>query len=513
MGKIAKIYKKLHKWPGLIISILLLYYGATGIFMNHRETFAGIDVNRSVLPKDFQYRNWNNAAVKGNLILSEDSILIYGNIGIWLTDSTYSSYQAYMDGIQEGADNRKVFDVHRVANGDLYTATQFGLYAYKASTKRWEKLKMDVKIKRFVALESRGDTIYALNRSYLFQGISTSSTTRFEKIELAKPANYKKEVSLFETLWQIHSGEILGLPGKLFVDLLGLITIFLSITGIVYFFFPGWIKRRKRKAKQVSTHARVNRWSLKWHNKAGAWLFVFLIVLFFSGMFLRPPLLIAIARSKVAPIKYSHLDQPNPWHDKLRDLHFDSQRNEFILASSEGIFSLSDLRTQPIRFSNQAPISVMGINVLEEFHNGAYLIGSFSGLFIWHPDHHEIYDYASGKLYQGNTGGRPIGDWKISGLIQKLNGEKFMVEYDRGMVSMNTQKTFPSMPDNVIKAAQMPLWNLSLEVHTGRFFRFLLSDFYILLVPLSSLIAIMVVLSGYLFYRKKFKRKRNKKQN
>ena len=89
------IYKKLHRWPGLIISFLLLFYGVTGILMNHREWLAGIDVDRNVLPENYDYKNWNNAALKGSLILSPDSILVYGNIGIWLTDSTFTEYTSY----------------------------------------------------------------------------------------------------------------------------------------------------------------------------------------------------------------------------------------------------------------------------------------------------------------------------------------------------------------------------------------------------------------------------------
>jgi hypothetical protein len=42
MGKNWKSYKKLHKWPGLIIAFVLLYYGFTGIIMNHRGLFSGV---------------------------------------------------------------------------------------------------------------------------------------------------------------------------------------------------------------------------------------------------------------------------------------------------------------------------------------------------------------------------------------------------------------------------------------------------------------------------------------
>lgn len=475
--------------------------------MNHREFFSGIDVARTVLPENFQYHNWNNGAIKGNLIINNDSILIFGNIGVWQTDSTFKEYHSFNAGFPKGMDNRKIFDVHRCKNGNLYAATHFGLFAYNAKQAEWIKFQLDVAIKRFVAIESVGDTVYALNRSYLFKGKSEGSNTKFQKIELHEPVGYKKEVSLFETIWQIHSGEILGLSGKLFVDLLGIITFFLSLTGIIYFFSPGWIRNRKQKSKETTGIIKINRWSLKWHNHIGAWTFVSLIILFFTGMFLRPPLLIAIARFEVNPIKYSHLDQPNPWYDKLRDLLYDSNKNIFLLSTSGGMYYMLKNTFEPKPFAIQPPVSVMGINTLKPFSDGAYIIGSFSGLFLWHPSHSEVYNYAQGKIYSGNASGRPVGDFKITGHITDINGNQYMVDYDKGVIPLHHNSQFPIMPENVLKESKMSLWNLSLEIHTGRFFQSLIGSFYILIVPLSGIVSIMVVLSGYLLWRKRYRRK------
>jgi hypothetical protein len=510
VNKITRLYKKLHRWPGLILSFLLLYYGITGILMNHRETFAPIEVNRTNLPANYAYRNWNNAAVKGNLIISNDSILLYGNIGIWVTDSLFTRYRSMNAGFPKGIDTRKIFDVHQAPDGHLYAATLFGFYAFDKEQKQWQKLDLDVSIKRFVGIESVGDTVFALNRSYLFKGISDGANTRFEKIELEAPEGYVNDVGLFETIWQIHSGEVFGLPGKLFVDALGVITIFLSVTGILYFFFPNSIKRRKQRNKKVKNMVSTTRWSLKWHNYVGTWTFAFLIILYFTGMFLRPPLLISIAYARVAPLKFSHLDQPNPWYDKLRDLHYDSKNERLLLSTSDGMFFISEGTYKPKAFRYQPPVSVMGINVWEPFHEGTYLIGSFSGLFVWDPTRPEIMNYPMGSLYQSPAGGRPVGDFKVSGFIQDTYGKQYLVDYDLGVLPLYHRQIFPEMPDNVRAESRMSLWSLSLEIHTGRFFNNLLGIFYILIVPLSGLAGVIVVLSGYLLWRKKY---RNKKVN
>lgn len=511
MTKNKSTFKKLHKWPGLILGFLMLYYAITGIFMNHREWISGFDVNRNILPQDFQYKNWNNAALKGNVIINSDSIIVYGNLGIWVTDSTFKSYTKFTNGIPKGADNYKTFDVHQTKKGNLFAATQMGLFGYNKAEQAWQKFKLNVDINRFVAIESIGDSVLAMNRSFLFVGKDKGEITKFNKVQIKTPSNYSNQVTLFKTIWQIHSGEILGIPGKLFVDFIGLITIFISITGIIYFLFPNWIKKRKKRGKPITNHTTVNRWSLKWHNKFGAWLFVFMIILFFSGMFLRPPVLIAISKSKVSPIPYSHLDQPNPWYDKLRDLLYDSEQDQLIFSTSEGMFEMPRTTMQPNKCAVQPPISVMGINSFEPYGNGAFMVGSFSGLFIWHPKDVRIFDYIEQRIYEGSLGGRPIGKTSVSGIITSIDGSKYLSEYAQGIVPINHKKQFPSMPEELKRNARMSLWNLSLEIHTGRFFRPLLGSFYILLVPLSSILAVMVTFSGYVIYRRKFKKKPRKR--
>ncbi len=506
MKKKGGIYKKLHRWPGLIIACFLLYFAVTGIVMNHREIFSGVDINRTVLPSNYAYENWNNAALKGNLYLDADSILVYGNIGIWLTDSSFTHYDSFNAGFPKGSDNRKIFDIHRTSDGSLYAATLFGLYGWDREQNSWKKFRLETDIPRFTGIESVGDTVYAMSRSYLFSGMADGVHTRFSRIQLPAPEGYQNRVTLFETMWQIHSGEILGLPGKLYVDLLGLITLFLSATGILYFFFPSMIHRFRKKEKPTVSLVRVNKWSLRWHNKLGAWLFILLTILYFTGMFLRPPLLITIANARVAPLKYSHLDQPNPWYDKLRDLVWDQERGIFLLSTSEGMFYMDKKDPVPVFLENQPPVSVMGINTFEPVGDGSFLVGSFSGLFRWHPEHREVYNYLTGEIYHDNTGGRPVGDLKVTGHISGSEGIRYVIDYGAGAIPVGPHDPFPEMPSNVREASGISMWNLALEIHTGRIFEFLTGGFYILIVPLAGLTAVMVVLSGYLLWRRRYKK-------
>lgn len=505
MGKSWTKYKKLHKWPGLILSLILIYYAVTGIIMNHRDWIAGIDFNRGIMPDNYAYRNWNNAALKGNIIINKDSILVYGNIGIWLTDSAFTRYQSFNSGFRKGSDNRKIFDVLKTSDNNLYAATLTGLWSWNKSTKSWQRLPIEDREQRFTALESSGDTVFALNRSCLYRGISDGTATKFEKIQLPAPAGYDNKITLFQTIWQIHSGEIFGLPGKIYVDILAVIVIFLSVTGIIWFFAPGIIKKRVREGKENTNAVITGKWSLKWHNKVGAWTFILLIVLFLSGMFLRPPLLIAIGYSRVLPIKYSHLDQPNPWYDKLRDILYDSDNKMFMLATNEGIFHFTEKDPVPVAFDIQPPVSVMGINVFEKYGKGTFLVGSFSGLFLWNPANPVIYDFISGNEHHEARGGRPVGEHTVTGMITDCSGNKYFADYSAGAESIRNDKQLPAMPDNILMESKISLWNLCLEVHTGRIFEKVTGDFYILIVPLVGIASLIVVISGYVLWRRKYR--------
>jgi uncharacterized iron-regulated membrane protein len=83
-----------------------------------------------------------------------------------------------------------------------------------------------------------------------------------------------------------------------------------------------------------------------------------------------------------------------------------------------------------------------------------------------------------------------------------------MIDYDKGIIPLNHQNDFPLMPEIVLEESKMSLWSFSLEVHTGRFFSFLIGDLYILIVPLTALTGIIVVISGYILWRRRYRKKK-----
>ncbi len=507
MKKSIKIFRKLHKWPGIIIAFFAILFAVSGIVMNHRQTFSSIDIARNFLPPNYKYENWNLAAVRGSLPLENNSLLIFGNIGIWETTENLEKFTDFNQGFPKGIDGRKVYSVVQFKN-TLFAGTHFGLYRRNISeTDKWQKIDLPVKQERIADLSLKGDTLLVLSRHYLLKSVDG---VVFETVQLPEPVGYERKTGLFNTLWELHSGELFGLTGKLIVDLLGVVTIVLSITGLLHFFFPKIIKRQKRKKKPVKKLASTFRTNLRWHNVVGYIFVAFLIINTLAGIHLRPPLLIPIANKKVGIIPGTHLDSPNPWFDKLRRVEWDETLKRYIFSTSEGFYAADETLSgnlQPI--IPQPPVSVMGLNIFKHVGELKYLTGSFNGLFLWDLETGLISDFFTGEPYVTPQGmGNPIGANMAAGFVE-AGEDAWWFDYNRGALPLS-RKPFPEMPEEIRKKSPMSLWNVSLEVHTGRIFEHLIGPFYILIVPLAGLCLIMVLVSGFFIWWKTHRNKAKK---
>jgi hypothetical protein len=506
--RMLKWFKKYHKWPGLIFALFILLFSVSGIVMNHRDLFSSVDVNRKWLPGNYDYNNWNMAAVKAAIELPDDSLLVFGNIGIWKTDGFFTDFKDFNKGFPKGIDNRKIFSLLHTSNHRLFAGTLFGLYEYKNG---WQTISIPVKEDRIVKIIEKNDSLLVMTRSYILFADINDKNLKFNKINILAGEDSDNKVGLFRTIWVIHSGEIYGIAGKLLVDLVGLIFIFITVSGIFYWLAPHLLKRVKEASK--SRIKKVNRFSLKWHNKLGYWSVIILLLTSITGIFLRPPFLITIANSEVTKIKYSKLDDPNVWDDKFRDLLYDIDMKRFVVATSDGIYYSDDEFGSVLRkYSVQPPVSIMGINVFEKLAKGEYLVGSFSGIYHWIPEKGIIIDYFTKLPFnKANMDGSPFGAVSVAGFVNKSGGNEFLFDYSAGAIPLDRSVIFRQMPVEVIKNSPISLWNTSQEIHTGRIWEFIFGPFYILIVPLTGLASVLILVTGFFAwwipYRRKLKKK------
>jgi hypothetical protein len=482
-----------------VITLFVILFSISGIFMNHRELISSVDISRSVLPDGYEYHNWNKSAVKSVFQLGGDSALVYGNIGVWLSTDNCQTFQDWNVGFPEGTDNRKIAKLLKTPSGKLFAGTYFGLYQYAFPQKKWVKVPLPVSEERITDLILKQNDLLVQTRSFL---LKSADGEGFYPLVIPAPEGYDGKASLFKTLWLLHSGEIWGHVGKLVVDLFGLVILVLSLTGLMHFIFPKWLKRRRERKKDNAQIVSARNFNLKWHNRLG-WIFIpFLVFVTITGMFLRPPLLIAIGSSNVSAIPGTILSSPNPWYEKLRRVLYDEQQHIFLFSTYDGIFFTDETLREPMRrLPGEPPVSVMGCNVLEKKGESTYLVGSFNGLFIWNPLSGKVFDYLSGKPYHApETIGPPVSDNMIDGWFADSSGKEFYFDYNRGVLPIRHTQQFGEMSNEIIQKSPISLWNLSLEIHTGRIFESLLGSLYILYVPLAGLCILVVLVSGFFIW-------------
>ena len=155
----------------------------------------------------------------------------------------------------------------------------------------------------------------------------------------------------------------------------------------------------------------------------------------------------------------------------------------------------------------------MGVTVLETVDNNTLLVGSFEGLFNWNYRTGEIYDVMKQEVYVApEKSGPPVGDYMITGQGFDTEGRYIVFDYNNGAIAAEQIADFPAMTDEIIKATPMSFWGFAQEIHTGRIYEPMLGVFYVLIVPLVGIFAILNIIAGFMiwwkYYRKKRKRKR-----
>jgi hypothetical protein len=230
-------------------------------------------------------------------------------------------------------------------------------------------------------------------------------------------------------------------------------------------------------------------------------------------MHLRPPLLIGIANKKVGIIPGTHLDNPNPWFDKLRRVHWNESLKQYVFSTSEGFYFAEESLSNTLQPApSQPPVSVMGCNVFHPLNDIIYIVGSFSGMFLWNIENGGVADFFSKEQYIEPTGMQsPIGANMAAGFIEMKNGAIWF-DYNSGAKTLTSQN-FATMPEEVVKAAPISLWNAALEIHTGRIFENILGPFYILYVPLAGICLLLVFVSGFWLWWKMYRMKKSKLPN
>lgn len=497
--------KKLHKYLGIPMCFLLFMAALSGIITNHRKTLSSINVPRALLPKAYSYHNWNQGAIRG-VLPSNGHYYLYGSAGVWLTqDSTLRSEpKAYNHGLPSGSDERKTIALTRDSHNKVWLATQYALYREQDQGKGWQAIALPQgSHERISDLQIKGDSLILLSRSHIY--LRHIHQEHWKKYELKRADQHTEGMLLFQLMWAWHNGEYFGRLGQTLIDILGIITMLLSLTGIAYTLLNHRLRCPKLDKEQRKHSAQWLSKIFIWHNGWGRKLFWALLFVFVTGWCLRPPLMLPLIYKRLTPWKISHLYNDNPWHDRLRAIRYDQEREMWLLSTSVGFYHLNSFEAQPKKWSAQPQVSPMGINVLEQRANGEWLIGSFSGMWrVVNGIEPKVYDYFTGEPMTQKQS-KPFGRVSIAGIkAGNTQEEDILFDYNAGAIrpSSTTSTGYTTAhlapQPTSLRNAPFSLWQWALEVHTGRIYAPLIGRLgaEIFIFPFG-LCAVLVLISGY----------------
>ena len=528
-------WKKYHRWFGLVLSVFMLVFCVSGIILNHRQLFADCDVSRSFLPPAYHIQNFNNGIIKGSIKIdghadlasaggikaSDDSILAYGYGGIWLTDTKMKSWKDFNKGLPENVDGRNIRNMVQTKNGEIWCAAMMDVYRFDG--KEWKMFPLADNEERItdITLTKDSTSIIAMTRSAVYEISGKKTDAANEKRDAAnekrdaisektnvtrkiigQPEGFVPEVTLFKTVWNLHSGAFFGLAGRLVVDAIAIVLIILSITGIILFILPYRIRRQKRlqAREKMQKLGKQMVFNAKWHNKLGYTTIILTLWLAITGMCLRPPLMIPLAMNKTT----EKVKDGNVWHDKLRAIRWDAAEGNWLVSTSEGFLRVDEhfMHTPTLLNKEQTPkVSPMGVTVFESDGKGGWLVGSFSGMFRWYPEKNLIVDYFTGKQNIEKSM-IPISNHLVSGYSKDFFGGKEVIfDYSKGASLGETAST-----PELLSATPMSLWNVALELHVGRCYSPFLGPLSDLFVFISGLLITLVLLSGYIILKRRKKK-------
>ena len=510
-------WRKWHKWVSLMVGVPLVLLCLSGVILNHRPFFSDMDVSRGILPDDYRFRNWNNGLLKGTCSLDSNHVLIYGKAGVWKMNLQTQETTDFNDGFPKGVDHRTISRVVQTKDSVLYAAAQFSLYR-KEKSKSWERVSVsdDEGNERTIPFDDtrltdialKGDSVVLTSRSHVY--IYHPQTSKAEELVLASPEGKEPSVSLFRICWKLHSGEMFGMVGKLLADILAMVFIFLFVTGMIVWFWPKRIRRADKASLNKPRLIKQLKWNGVWHDKVGRLTIVLTLFVAVTGWFLRPPLLVLIANSEVGLLGTPE----NVWEDKLRALQYDERMDDWLLYTSDGFFSMKSLDPIPVLTECQPPVSVMGVNVLcceyppaeyseeDRWEQQVWMVGSFTGLYAWHRPSGQVYDVINGITLPPHAQALPFGNVKVSGYSNDVF-PSVLCSYDEGVITGHVSRPHPLPQPDTMAELPMSLWNLALEIHTGRIFTFLGVFSTLLYIFVIGIMVLILLGSGWVIRRSK----------
>ncbi len=503
MQRLFRASKWLHKYAGLLLILFLAWMSVTGVLMNHPRLISGLSVPGWLLPPQYRVENWNRNALIDVVYSTRDPNLAFagGTAGVWVTRDGGRRFEPFVEGLPASRYYRKTRDLLLWSGGGreiLLAATDGGVFMRPLAAPRWEKVELAHEIEPVKKLLLVGDRLVVAATSGFYESPLPPTPTSFRAVKTAR-AETESRVTLVKLFFDLHYGKVWGLLGLLLFDATGVVLFFLCVSAFYTWYFP-WQSRRNKKSALLNNRLsrRAFKTMFRYHLKLGIWLSAVLLVIGGTGLFMRPPLLAAIAGRTVSSTLYPGFLPNDPWHEKIQNALHDDVEGAIIAQATDGLWIADESLTEPFRPHDlDVPIFVMGASVMETEGPDGYLVGSFAGLYRWRRDSGTSVDVMTGREVTGPASLKP-GEHMVTGHFRTPAGESFVATFEQGLVPLDGARLDGrfALPSELRDGLRMPLWNYLFEIHNGRFFADVVGRWHMLIIPIGSMAFLLITLSG-----------------
>jgi len=241
--KILKKILRLHIYVGLGISLLLIHLSITGIFLNHTDD---LELNKTYISSKWILNLYGlNVPRPSKIFTIQQDNFSQFDTEVFLNNKPIFLFDSELIGVIK---NRENFII--AAQDELFIVNQSGALIDKQkilsfTIKSIGKYKEKIVIKDEQLNKWVGKSISAKWAPIIKDNINWSKPGTMTPLNKKEIKQYfvGNGISLEQIILDFHSGAIFKKEGKIFFDLVSLLLIFLSVSGIWLWL----IKRKKRK--------------------------------------------------------------------------------------------------------------------------------------------------------------------------------------------------------------------------------------------------------------------------
>lgn len=479
--------RRLHRYMGLVLSIAGVYMALSGILLNHEHLIEGMNWPGRLLPSDMKVTNWGRSAVTTAIPWKEGRRLMGGRLGVVVAFSD-GQCRPMNRGLGEAVRHRTVHSLYY--DGDSLTLAGGARGLFRWNGTEWTKLGVDEPVVSILETP-RGITAFSRSGAWVVTEQRVVPVVSFRR---AATGVLSGKMSMVRFFFDLHSGALFGLPGRLVMDGVALLLLLFSLGGLAIYFRllrrPG-LRMMKRPLRFL------HRLHLLRFPYVGWFFIATLLLLSATGFFMRPPFIMALAGKYISVPFHQEPVDTTRWHGQIERVVHDPARDTLIVQAGgvlyEGPLKL-DAPFRPLVAS--MPVHPMGVTALAIDSDGTYLVGSFSGLVVWDRRHNRWYEYFSQRPVAGMVV-RQQGPFQVNGHFP-WKGRDVIVDYRKGLFFLDTGGTFLPMPREFHHATTFSLWNFAFELHNGRIYKSLFPRLYILHNPLAAIGFTLLAVTGIL---------------